>query len=80
VTTPPDFGGREIEEGLVEDLGAPREHHAGPHEGAASSSWDDNEAHAAGMVCVRCGRVIAASEDARRRADGRWMHEACPVV
>jgi hypothetical protein len=24
MTTPPDFGGREIEEGLLEDLGGPR--------------------------------------------------------
>jgi hypothetical protein len=27
MTTPPDFGGREIEEGLLEDLGGPRPEH-----------------------------------------------------
>jgi hypothetical protein len=80
VTTPPDFGGREIEEGLLEDLGGPQEHHAVDHEDEVSSSWDDNEAHPVGKVCARCGAVIAAGEDARHRADGRWVHEACPVV
>jgi len=78
VTTPPDFGGHEIEEGLLEDLGGPRQEHGVGHE--ASSSWEDNEAHAAGKVCALCGAAIAASEDVRHRADGRWVHEACPVV
>jgi hypothetical protein len=80
VTTPPDFGGREIEEGLLEDLGGPRQEHDADHDDEASSSWDDNEAHAAGKVCALCGATIAAGEDARHRADGRWVHEACPVV
>lgn len=37
-----------------------------------------NEAHAPGQVCARCGAVIVAGQDARRRPDGRWMHEVCP--
>jgi hypothetical protein len=37
-----------------------------------------NEAHAPGQVCARCGAVITAGQDARLRADGRWMHEVCP--
>jgi len=37
-----------------------------------------NEAHAPGAVCERCGAVITATQDARRRPDGRWVHEECP--
>jgi hypothetical protein len=40
---------------------------------------DANEAHAPGQVCGRCGKVIAAGQDARRRPDGSWIHEVCPV-
>ena len=39
---------------------------------------ESNEAHAAGQVCARCGEVITAAQDVRRRADGRWQHEVCP--
>ena len=39
---------------------------------------EDNEAHAPGQVCARCGRVITANQDARRRPDGQWIHEVCP--
>jgi hypothetical protein len=39
---------------------------------------EDNEAHAPGQVCERCGKVITASEDVRRLPDGQWMHEVCP--
>jgi hypothetical protein len=79
MTTPPDFGGREIEEGLEEDLGArPRERPEAPRGAGDSDQWADNEAHAVGKVCARCGAVIAPGQDARRRADGQWMHEICP--
>ena len=37
-----------------------------------------NEAHAPGQVCARCGAVIIAGQDVRKRADGRWLHEVCP--
>jgi ribosomal protein S27AE len=40
---------------------------------------DDNELHAPGQHCARCGRVIATGEDVRLRADGQWQHEECPV-
>ena len=40
---------------------------------------ESNEAHAPGQVCGRCGAVITAGQDARLRADGRWVHEVCPV-
>ena len=79
MTTPPDFGGREIEEGLLEDLGGPRPEDAVHHPDEAGSGGHDNEAHAAGMVCARCGAIIAVGQDARRRADGEWVHEVCPV-
>ena len=77
MTTPPDFGGHEIEEGLLEDLGGPAEQRAVSHR---DDTWlDDNEAHAPGKVCERCGQVIKPGQDVRRRADGEWMHEVCPV-
>jgi len=80
MTVSPDFGGHEIEEGLLEDLGGPPEQHPAPHGDEAGSDWDDNELHAAGRVCARCGAVITAGQDARLRGDGQWAHEACPVT
>jgi hypothetical protein len=80
MTTPPDFGGREIEEGLLEDLGGPRTEHPVDHQDEAGLEFDDNEAHAAGIVCARCGAAIAADQDVRRRADATWVHEVCPVM
>jgi hypothetical protein len=41
---------------------------------------EDNEAHAPGKVCPRCGTVITAVQDARRLPDGQWAHEVCPPV
>ena len=40
---------------------------------------EDNEAHAPGTVCERCGAVITAGQDARRLPDGQWIHEVCPA-
>ena len=79
MTTPPDFGGLEIEHGVQEDLGVPvEEHRALRDQDQDGSDADDNEAHAPGNVCERCGAVIKPGEDARRRADGKWVHEVCP--
>ena len=39
---------------------------------------EGNEAHAPGAVCERCGTVITAGQDVRRRLDGRWVHDECP--
>jgi hypothetical protein len=39
---------------------------------------EDNAAHAPGRACELCGTVITASQDARLRPDGQWIHEACP--
>jgi hypothetical protein len=80
MTVPPDFGGHEFEEGLLEDLGGPHEKHPAPHDDQAGADWDDNEAHAAGQVCALCGAVIRPGQDTRLRADGQWEHEACPVT
>ena len=40
---------------------------------------EDNELHAAGQVCQRCGTVINATQDVRLLPDGHWVHEVCPV-
>ena len=80
MTTPPDFGGREIEEGMLEDLGGPREEHVAGHADEDSSAWSGNEAHAPGKKCAVCGAVITSGQEVRRRADGQWMHEVCPLT
>lgn len=78
MTTPPDFGGREIEEGLEEDLGVPRAEHQNLTGRDQDALVQDNEAHAPGNVCELCGTVITAGQDVRRMADGHWIHEICP--
>ena len=80
VTTPPDFGGHEIEEGLLEDLGGPQEEFPVSHQDGPGTDFSDNELHAAGRTCSRCGMPIQPGQDARLRADGQWIHEACPAV
>jgi hypothetical protein len=89
MTTPPNFGGRAIEEGLDEDLGAPRPEHSKEadqdHERGEqvhteyTREWESNEAHAPGQLCARCGVQISPGQDVRRRADGTWVHEICPA-
>ena len=79
MTTPPDFGGHEIEEGLLEDLGGPQEKFPVSHQDEAGTDFSDNELHAAGQTCPRCGTVIQPGQDARHRADGQWVHEDCPA-
>jgi hypothetical protein len=79
MTTPPDFGGTEIEEGRQEEFGIrPGEHHAPDLAELEADPYDDNEARAPGETCARCGNEIAPGEDVRRRADGTWVHEVCP--
>jgi hypothetical protein len=41
---------------------------------------ESNELHAVGQVCQRCGQTITAVQDVRRRLDGQWVHDECPVV
>jgi hypothetical protein len=80
MTTPPDFGGLAIEKGVGEDLGGFREDYgAVSHQDEGSALGSDNEAHAPGKACELCGALIAPGQNVRRRADGEWMHEVCPV-
>jgi hypothetical protein len=55
---------REDALGHLEDLGA---------------DFEDNELHVTGRVCARCGRPLAAGEDARLNASGGFQHEYCPA-
>ncbi len=41
---------------------------------------ESNELHAVGQVCQRCGQTITAGQDVRRRLDGQWVHDECPIV
>ena len=79
MTTPPDFGGTEIEKGVAEDLGAELEERGeAGHDDTGTAPRSDHEAHAPGEVCARCRQVIAPGQDVRRRLDGSWVHEICP--
>ncbi len=74
----PDFG-PEYGEEEREFLGDPPEDTEDIHdEDETDPVIADNEAHAPGRTCERCGLVITAHQDARRRLDGRWVHEVCP--
>jgi hypothetical protein len=55
------------------------EHEAGERE-VSRLDPEDNELHASGQVCERCGTVINATQDVRRLPDGHWVHEVCPVA
>ena len=79
MTTPPDFGGHEIEEGLLEDLGGPHETHPVSHLDERGTDFSDNELHVTGQTCPRCGTAILPGQDVRRRADHQWVHEDCPA-
>jgi hypothetical protein len=80
MSTPPDFGGTEIEEGLEEDFGVQPEHHGDSDLAAMEAEpHDDNEAQAPGQTCARCGQQIEPGQEVRRRADGHWVHEVCPT-
>jgi hypothetical protein len=85
MTTPPDFGGTEFEEGRQEDLGvkAPWHEHDPDPAGLAEleeDPHDDNELQAPGQTCGRCGKQIQPGEDVRERPDGTWVHDVCPLV
>jgi hypothetical protein len=40
---------------------------------------DEHWAHAFGQPCARCGQLMEEDQFARRRADGFWIHELCPM-
>jgi len=54
------------------------EHEAAERE-VNSLTPEDNELHAPGQVCNRCGSGIIATQEARRLLDGHWVHEVCPI-
>jgi hypothetical protein len=54
------------------------EHEAGARE-VNRLDPEDNELHAPGQECERCGTVINATQEVRRLPDGHWVHEVCPV-
>jgi hypothetical protein len=39
---------------------------------------EDNELHAPGQVCEKCGQTITEGQDVRRLPDGHFVHEVCP--
>jgi hypothetical protein len=40
---------------------------------------DEHWAHPFGAQCARCGHLMEEGDFARRRGDGSWVHERCPV-
>lgn len=40
---------------------------------------DDNEAHAVGATCQRCGQPIGRGQTARLRGESDWIHDVCPI-
>jgi hypothetical protein len=70
----PEYGEEELESWGV----LPEEAEDLSGEFASDPVIADNEAHAPGKTCERCGSAITAHQDARRRPDGRWVHEVCP--
>jgi len=40
----------------------------------------DLYAHAPGRVCMKCDRLIVASQPARRRGESGWVHDVCPFT
>lgn len=50
---------------------------AGAHD--QDGRTDINAATAPGKVCELRGSVIGADQEARRRVNGEWIHEACPI-
>ena len=73
MTTPPDYGGHEIEEGLLEDLGGPHENHPVSRQDEPETDFSDNELHAAGQTCPRCGTAIHPGQYVRLRANGHGV-------
>ncbi|HXW44622.1 MAG TPA: hypothetical protein VEL03_07545 [Streptosporangiaceae bacterium] len=70
MTTPPGFGGRDIDMAGQADRDGPP--------AAQPEEAEDHEARAPGETCARCGGVIWRAHQVRRRADRRWVHVVCP--
>lgn len=57
-------------------LARPKSHLIG---NASSTEVASHYAHATGRDCPRCGKVIEASQPARRVGDADWVHDMCPA-
>jgi hypothetical protein len=69
ISVPPESFGDIIDPERVEEA-----------EDQLNPSREDNEAHAGGRICKRCGQVIQADQDARLTGVDDWVHDVCPVV
>jgi len=49
------------------------------HETYGEADFEENELHATGQTCARCGRPIAPGDEVRRTANGGYQHELCPA-
>jgi hypothetical protein len=47
------------------------------HETRSEEDFEENELHADGQMCARCGRAIAPGDEVRRTASGGYQHEYC---
>ncbi len=47
------------------------------HETYGDTNFEENELHATGQTCTRCGRPLEARDEVRRTASGGYQHEYC---
>jgi hypothetical protein len=47
---------------------------------ALASSADDHMLRAEDGLCGRCGQLVRAGQDARRRLSGELVHATCPAA
>jgi hypothetical protein len=47
------------------------------HETYGDTNFEENELHATGQTCARCGRPLEARDEVRRTASGGYQHEYC---
>jgi hypothetical protein len=57
------------------DMQAAEEHYL-----SAGAALEDNELHAGGRACARCGQVIGPGQEVRRTASGAYQHEFCSAA
>jgi hypothetical protein len=47
------------------------------HETRGEEDFEENELHADGQMCARCGRALGPRDEVRRTASGGYQHEYC---
>ena len=60
-----------------EEAGPPARRGRRARDPQRSTDFEENELHADGQTCARCGRAIAPGEEVRRTASGGYQHEYC---